>query len=98
MNILWTLLYWITFLFFLLMLGRLVLSLVQSFSPRWSPQGPVLVLAEFIYSLTDPPLKAVGRFVPPLRIGNIALDLAFLIVILVTSTLMQIFRGLAEGG
>ena len=68
--------------YFVVLIARLVLDWIQVFARSWRPQGPVLVVAEAVYTLTDPPIKAVRKIVPPLRLGGIALDLAFLIVIL----------------
>lgn len=69
------------FLYFIVLLGRLVFDWVQVFSRDWRPTGFVLVIAEGVYSLTDPPLRALRKLIPPLRIGGIALDLAFLVLI-----------------
>ncbi|MFC5041227.1 YggT family protein [Ornithinimicrobium kibberense] len=55
------------------------------FSRDFRPKGPVLVLANGIYALTDPPLKALRKVIPPLRLGGIALDLGFLVLILAVS-------------
>lgn len=82
------------FLYFVVLLGRLVFDWVQVFSRDWRPSGPVLVVAEFIYTLTDPPLRALRRVIPPLRIGGIALDLAFLVLILGVSILQSVVRAL----
>ncbi|WP_370892346.1 YggT family protein [Janibacter sp. GXQ6167] len=80
----------ILFVYFVVLLGRLVLEWIQVFARQWRPRGPLLVIAETVYTLTDPPLKAVRRVVPPLRIGGVAIDLAFLIVLLVVSLLLRI--------
>ena len=64
-----------------LMLIRLVVDWVQVFARSWTPRGPVLFVLEIVYSITDPPIKFVRRFVPPLRLGAIALDTSFLIVL-----------------
>jgi YggT family protein len=69
-------------LYFFVLIGRLIFDWVQVFSRDWRPKGPVLVLANGIYSLTDPPLRALRRVIPPLRLGGIALDVAFLVLIL----------------
>lgn len=79
----------VLWLYFLLFLFRIVFDLVTAFSRGWSPRGPLLVLVEFIYTLTDPPLKALRRIVPPLRIGQVQFDLAFLIVLIVLQVLMR---------
>ncbi len=69
------------FLYFIVLLGRLVFDWVQVFSRDWRPKGILLVVAEFIYSLTDPPLNALRKVIPPLRLGGVALDLGFLVLI-----------------
>ena len=67
--------------FLVLLLIRLVFDWVQMFARSWVPHGILLVLLEIVYSITDPPIMFVRRFVPPLRIGSIALDTSFLIVL-----------------
>jgi YggT family protein len=83
------------FTFFLI--ARLVLDYVQMFARSWRPTGVVLVLAEIIYSITDPPLKALRRVIPPLRIGGISLDLSFLVLIILVQVLARIASDLASG-
>jgi YggT family protein len=80
----------VVFVFFVVLIGRLVLDWVQVFARDWRPRGVVLVIAEAIYTVTDPPLKALRRLVPPLQLGSIRLDLAFLILFFGTSILMSI--------
>lgn len=69
-------------LYFFVLIARLVFDWIQVFARDWRPKGPVLVLANGIYSLTDPPLRALRRVIPPLRIGGVALDLGFLVLII----------------
>ena len=78
-----SILYFILQVFFWLMLIRLVFDWVQVFARSWSPSGPLLVVLEVVYSVTDPPILFIRRFVPPLRIGSVALDTSFLIVLLI---------------
>ena len=66
------------------------------FARSWRPSGVILVLAEVIYTITDPPLKALRRVIPPLRIGGIALDLSFLVVIILVQILAYIALDLAR--
>ncbi len=73
----------ILFLFFLLLMVRLVVEWVQMFARSWRPRGPVLVVLEIVYTITDPPIMLVRRFVPPLRLGSVMLDTSFLIVLVV---------------
>ena len=72
----------ILWLFIALLWVRFVFDWVQVFARSWSPRGPLLVLLELVYSVTDPPIKALRRFIPPLRLGSVALDLSFLIVLI----------------
>lgn len=95
MPIIWTLLSLISFLYLLVLIGRLVFSWVQVFAPGWRPAGFVAVIAEIIYTLTDPPLKFLAKLVPPLRIGNISLDLGFMILFIAVSFLQSFFAWLA---
>jgi YggT family protein len=77
-------------LFFVILLGRLVLDWVQAFARDWRPRGVLLVVAEFVYTITDPPLKALRKAIPPLTLGSIRLDLAFLVLMLLTTVLMSL--------
>ena len=67
---------------FFLLLARLVFDYVFMFARSWRPSGPVVVLLEAIYSVTDPPLKALRRVIPPLRLGSVSFDLGFLVLII----------------
>ena len=67
-------------LFFVLLIARLVLDYIQMFARSWRPHGLMLVVAEVIYTVTDPPLKALRKVIPPLRLGQITLDLSFLVL------------------
>lgn len=69
---------------------RFIVDWVQVFARSWSPRGALLVILEAVYSVTDPPIKALRRVIPPLRIGNFALDLSFLIVMVVAYLLLRV--------
>jgi YggT family protein len=75
------LIYILLWLFFVLLIARLVLDYIQMFARSWRPSGLVLVAAEVVYTITDPPLKALRRVIPPLRIGSVSLDLSFLVLV-----------------
>ena len=80
----------VLWLYWLVLIGRLVFDLVQIFARSWQPRGPILLLAEAIYSLTDPPLRLLRRFIPPLRLGGVQFDLAFLILIIGVQILINL--------
>ncbi len=70
----------VLWLFLGLMFVRLIVDYVQMFARSWTPHGLVLVILEIVYSITDPPIRFVRRFVPPLRLGSVAIDTSFIIV------------------
>jgi YggT family protein len=67
--------------YFFILIARLVFDYVQLFARTWQPKGALLVIAEIVYTLTDPPLLALRKVIPPLRLGTISLDLSFLVLI-----------------
>lgn len=69
---------------------RFVVDWVQVFARQWAPTGVLLVLLEAVYSVTDPPIKALRRVIPPLRIGSVSLDLSFLIVMVLAYVLLSL--------
>jgi YggT family protein len=71
---------------------RFITDWVQVFARSWMPRGPLLVALEVDYTVTDPPIKALRRVVPPLRLGSFALDLSFIIVMIVAYVLLSVNR------
>ena len=84
----------VVYLFFAALICRLILDWIQVLSREWRPRGPVLVLAEGVYSVTDPPLKFLRRLIPPLSLGSVRLDMGFLVLILAVSMTTSLLRGL----
>ena len=80
----------VVFVFFIALICRMILDWVQMFSRDWRPRGAVLVAAEGVYTTTDPPLRALRRVIPPLRVGGVQLDLAFTVVLLVVVILLSV--------
>jgi YggT family protein len=72
----------VLFLYWLCFIVRLIFDFVQIFARQWRPTGFLLVIAEFIYTITDPPLRVLRRFIPPIRMGGVQFDLAFLIMLI----------------
>ncbi len=69
-------------IFYFIVLARIVISFIEFLAPDWTPRGLVAVICEAVYSITDPPLRFIGKFVPPVRFGGVGLDLAPLILLL----------------
>jgi YggT family protein len=91
LKIVLTYLLWI---YLLLLIARLIFSWIQAFSRSWSPRGPVLVVAETVFTATDPPLKFLSRFIPVLKLGSVALDLSFMVLFFVVLILINVVGAL----
>ncbi len=92
-------LYWIGFLLYLyvfVMYARMIMGLVLAFS-RYRPSGAAAVAFEFVYTVTDPPLKLLRRFIPDLRMGNFAFDISFLVLIIVVQILASQLMSFGNG-
>jgi YggT family protein len=82
-------------LFLLLLIARMIIGLIMVFARDYQPTGPIVVIFESVMTVTDPPLKALRRVIPPLRIGQVSLDLAFLVLFIALQLLLGFLRGLA---
>jgi YggT family protein len=82
--------YYVLFAFLLLLVARLVMEYVMLFARSWEPKGAVVVVLEVVYSITDPPLKFLRRFIPPLRLGGVSLDLSFLVLFVIVTIGLQV--------
>ncbi len=78
-------------LYVYVLIARIIIDYVMMFSRSWQPRGFVLALVDFVFRLTDPPLRFLRRFIPPLRLGSVSLDLSFLVLIFG----VQILSGIA---
>jgi len=88
---------WVLWVFLLLLFARMILSWVPVLVRDWEPRGPMLVVAEIIYSITDPPLRLLRKVLRPVRVGNMMLDLAFIgltiIVLILRAVNNRLFFG-----
>jgi len=82
--------YFALLVFLLFLIFRLIMEYVFMLARSYSPSGLVAVVLELAYSVTDPPLKALRKVLPPLRIGQISLDLGFIVLFIVVRILMGV--------
>jgi len=80
--------------FIVLLFVRLIVDWIQMFARSWTPRGPVLVVLEGVYTVTDPPVKALRKVLPPLRLGGVAIDLSFIALLLICYILLSLNRSL----
>lgn len=79
--------------FIVLLFVRLIVDWIQMFARQWTPRGPVLVVLEGVFTATDPPVKALRKVLPPLRLGGVAIDLSFVALLLICYILLSLNRG-----
>ena len=80
----------VLWIYLVLLIGRLIINWIQSFSPDWKPTGIVLLLAEACFTPTDPPLRLLRRYLRPVRLGSVALDLSYTLLFLVIIVLLSV--------
>jgi YggT family protein len=85
-----TIAYYALLIYFFVMWARFILELARNFARGWRPRGVGLVIAELVFTLTDPPIRFVRRLIPPLRIGAVALDFGWSIVMLAVIILLPL--------
>lgn len=66
----------------ILVIARFVVDWVQLLARQWQPRGAIAVLCEVIFSVTDPPLRALRKVIPPIRLGGVMLDLSAMVLLL----------------
>jgi YggT family protein len=84
-------LHWIgvlLYLYSLVFFARFIMSLVLAMS-RYRPSGAAAVAFEFVYTLTDPPLRLLHRWIPDLTIGRVSMDMSFILIVVGLSIVAQ---------
>jgi YggT family protein len=82
--------YYILFIYWLLLLGRLVIELVRTFAREWRPTGASVVVIESVFTTTDPPIKALRKILPPIPLGPVRLDLSLMITMIAVLIAMSV--------
>ena len=88
--------YFILFIFWLLLIGRIIIEFIRSFARDWQPSGFVVSVLEAIFTVTDPPVKLLRRLIPPVNLGGVRLDLSIMVLLFGVFILMTIVRTLAS--
>jgi YggT family protein len=85
---------YILWLYLLLLSGRLIIVMLQAYSRTWTPTGILARVAEVVYTVTDPPLRFLRRYIPSVRLGNVALDLSYTLLFLLIIVLLAVVPSL----
>ncbi|MDP9437100.1 MAG: YggT family protein [Actinomycetota bacterium] len=80
----------VLYVFLVLLIFRIVMEYVFLLARSYRPSGLVAVGLELTYTVTDPPLKALRRVIPPLRLGSVQLDLGFLVLFFAVQILIGV--------
>ena len=90
MGFLGTILYWALQLFIYAMFARFIVDFIMSVNRGWRPPAILMPVIDFAFTITDPPLKLARRVIPPLRLGVVALDLAWTVVLIAALFLQRL--------
>ena len=90
MGILKVVLTYVLTIYLVILIARMVISWIQMFARSWVPTGVILILAESIFTATDPPLKFLRRYIRPLRVGTVSIDLSFMVLFIVILILLDV--------
>jgi YggT family protein len=89
-------LYVLLYAFIMTLFARFVMSWVLAYGRRWQPGRVAAGTLESVWTVTDPPLKALRRVIPPLRIGSLSFDLAALLLLVMLFVLFAVVGRLIE--
>lgn len=95
MQAFWLVVYVLLSIFWFLLIVRLVVEVVKSFAREWFPKGIVAILLEGVFTVTDPPLKALRKIIPTVQLGPVRLDLAFIVLFLLVAVAQSVVSRLA---
>jgi YggT family protein len=92
---LFAVIYFLLFVFWLLLIGRIIVEFIRTFARDWRPTGIVVVILEAIFTVTDPPIKLLRRLIPSINLGGVRLDLSIMVLLFIVFILMSVVQGLA---
>jgi YggT family protein len=90
MALVWGVIGYVVYVYILLVLARICLEITRQFARSWRPVGAAAIGVELVYVATDPPIRALRRLVPPVRLGSVSLDLSVIIVLIVLIALQRV--------
>ncbi len=89
-NVVKIVLYYALTIYLLFLIGRLIIDMLQAYSRSWSPSGVLAMIAEIIFTVTDPPLRLLRRYIRPVRLGSVALDLSYTLLFVLIIVLLAV--------
>lgn len=95
MALFWNVIAYVLYVYIILVLARVVLEITRQFARSWRPGGIAAVAIEAVYVVTDPPIRALRKLVPPLHLGTVSIDLSIIILLLAIVGLQRVALTLA---
>jgi YggT family protein len=89
-NVVRIVLYYVLSIYLLLLVGRLIIDFLQTYSRSWTPSGILVKVAEVIFTATDPPLRLLRRYIRPVRLGSVGIDLSYTLLFLLIIVLLAV--------
>ncbi|MDO5668832.1 MAG: YggT family protein [Corynebacterium sp.] len=90
MSLLGTVIYFVLRVFVLILIARIVIEMIQSFSRHFQPPRWFIYIAEPLFVITDPPVKALRKVIPPLKMGGVALDMSVIVLFIILMVLQMV--------
>lgn len=84
------LLQWVVRIYTYALWARFIVDWILVLNRRFRPKGALLIIIEFVYTVTDPPIRFIRKILPPIRLGQIALDLGWMITMLACLILIAV--------
>ncbi len=94
MNEILIVLLWLIRFYVLILILRIIIEMIQSFSRNWRPQRWFSILAEPLFVVTDPPVKALRKLIPPIQLGGVGLDVSVLVLFFGLQILSRVLAAL----
>ncbi|AOW94710.1 hypothetical protein BFN03_09470 [Rhodococcus sp. WMMA185] len=82
--------YLVLFVFWLLLISRIIIEFIRTFARDWRPTGVVVIILEAVFTVTDPPVKLLRRLIPPINLGGVRLDLSIMVLLFIVFIAMSI--------
>lgn len=87
-----TILFVVLRIFILLLIARIIIEMIQSFSRNFQPPRWFIFVAEPIFVVTDPPVKALRKVIPSMQMGNVALDISVIVLFFIVMILQIVVQ------
>ncbi len=86
--------WWLLQIFFFALIIRFIADLVMAVNRSWRPNRFLIPIFDLAFTVTDPPLNFLRRYIKPIRFGGIGIDLAWTVLFFAVLIGQNISRGI----